>query len=238
MRRAFTLVEVIVVIGIVAVLLAMLLPAVQKAREAAARMRCANNLKQLSLGLHNYHDATGRMPPMGLQQRSPPSSPAAGWGFCVWPYIEQTESVWSCPAKPGPRIWPQYQTGIVTRMTDYAGADLWGNGAIAHGLQGVPLTAMTRGATNILLLAEKRLNVARAAIGPNNDDDWGPFAGNDWDTMRSTRWEPMRDGRIGNGDYRFGSSHPNTFTAAFADGSVRQIRYDIDLPTWQEMGKR
>jgi prepilin-type N-terminal cleavage/methylation domain-containing protein/prepilin-type processing-associated H-X9-DG protein len=88
--RGFTLVELLVVIAIIGILVGLLLPAVQAAREAARRMQCSNNLKQLGLALHNYHDAHKRFP-YGSGGTTPPSgSPGYSAVSMLLPFMEQT----------------------------------------------------------------------------------------------------------------------------------------------------
>jgi prepilin-type N-terminal cleavage/methylation domain-containing protein len=105
-RPAFTLIELLVVIAIIAVLIALLLPAVQQAREAARRTQCRNNLKQIGLALHNYHDVHRRFPPGETSNQTDDPLYGHGPGLDLLPYIDQanvynkinfsTGSMWAC----------------------------------------------------------------------------------------------------------------------------------------------
>lgn len=89
-NRGFTLIELLVVIAIIAILIALLLPAVQQAREAARRTQCKNNLKQLGLGLHNYHDTHQTFPPGGITMGfCCGSKSGTNWAISILPFVDQ-----------------------------------------------------------------------------------------------------------------------------------------------------
>jgi prepilin-type N-terminal cleavage/methylation domain-containing protein/prepilin-type processing-associated H-X9-DG protein len=89
-RRGFTLIELLVVIAIIAILIGLLVPAVQKVRESASRLTCANNLKQLGLALHNFHDSNQHLPlPRGTHTPTPLFTEFRGWMCEILPFIEQ-----------------------------------------------------------------------------------------------------------------------------------------------------
>jgi prepilin-type N-terminal cleavage/methylation domain-containing protein/prepilin-type processing-associated H-X9-DG protein len=280
-RSGFTLIELLVVIAIIATLIGMLLPAVQKVREAAARMQCQNNLKQISLAFHSHHDQFGFFPTGGWEWWATPTyvngqpvvgeMQQAGWGFQILPFIE-AENTWRggpssttdldrilvavgtpnkvffCPTRREPQTLiftdPGYLNGMPVEIAlcDYAASN-WEETGIVRFRYPTRIADITDGTSNTLLVGEKRLNLAMLGQ-PTDGDATGYATAFDSDVIRSTDPdhppEPdYNDGTgEGDGDMRFGSSHPGRFNVAFADGSVHSLSYSIDPTVFSYLGNK
>ncbi len=278
-RSAFTLVELLVVIAIIGVLVALLLPAVQAARESARRITCSNHLKQIGLAFQNHHDTYGFLPDGGNHWSNAPDfvngSPAvgrqqrAGWGFQILQFCEEG-NLWEggngadvaqrqrniistpvdfmfCPSRRAPSAhpatngWYGPSGSYGHAMNDYAGSNLENNGAVIRNTgneQEITFAALTDGTSNTMIVGEKRLNFTKLS-GYQGDDNEGYSSGWDHDVMRYTNRAPRPDCN-GNctGEQRFGSSHAGVFLVAFADGSVHNLPYTIDVAVFTRIGRR
>ncbi|MCA9117221.1 MAG: DUF1559 domain-containing protein [Planctomycetaceae bacterium] len=134
LSRGFTLIELLVVIAIIAILIALLLPAVQQAREAARRSQCRNNLKQLGLALHNYHDVHGTLPP-GYVQTAATTRNEATWVSFILPFLDQQplyntinfNNCFGCPGDVNDTLRTT-KLNVMTCPSDLDGQLVLGNG--------------------------------------------------------------------------------------------------------------
>jgi prepilin-type N-terminal cleavage/methylation domain-containing protein len=249
-RAGFTLLELLVVIAIIAVLIGLLLPAVQRVRAAAARTSCANNQKQIALAMHTYHDGRQHFPLNGNYPADMGGSVTFYTG--VAPYVEQGSNDGTTPVKTF--LCPARRQAPALPLCDYAGfvmptGDYWRTWppvrTVLDSSTPVRLTDLANGASNTPMFTDKYVSPDKYATGVSPYDlGWGVLgspqscAGTDDDvnfsftsTLNTKRtpflgFFPDGFGRFynpyENGWCMSGSNHPGSVQpVAYADGSVR-----------------
>jgi len=242
-ESGFTLVELLVVIAIIGILIALLLPAVQAAREAARRMSCSNNLRQIGIGLHNYHVSLGCFPPGGIEHRtSTPDGRQFAWSAFLLPFIEQKPlhdmidfgKAFDAEenAEPAAQIVPTYICPSVPRRsplvdgrgpTDYGG--IYGErisspneppkGTMLYD-RAIKIRDITDGTSHTLIVSED---------AGWRDGQWINGL-NIFDQAYAINYEPPFAYMIEN---EIRSEHPGGANGLFCDGSVRFLAETMNL---------
>ncbi|WP_422928228.1 DUF1559 domain-containing protein [Singulisphaera sp. PoT] len=202
----------------VPVLVALLLPAVQAAREAARRAQCTNNLKQIGLALHNYHSTNDRFPASAIADKE--GKPLLSWRVAILPYLDQAalyerfklDEPWDSPhnaalAKEMPALFAcPSRTSQEKGLTNYVGFK--SNASFFHPTEGTKIIDFTDGTSNTMAVVETREEVP-------------------WTKPDDLAFDP--EAQLAPGELLGASSaHPGGFNVLFADGSVRFIKMSIN----------
>jgi prepilin-type N-terminal cleavage/methylation domain-containing protein/prepilin-type processing-associated H-X9-DG protein len=231
-RRAFTLVELLVVIAIIGILIALLLPAVQAAREATRRMSCSNNLRQMGIGLHNYHAAHQCFPPGGIEPRTPlkPAGRQLAWSVFLLPFAEQ-QNVYAMLDTGKAFDSPANAAGAATVLSLYLCPSTPhqtllhdGRGACDYGgIYGERITSPNNPPKGAMLY-DRAIRIAEITDGTSHtllvSEDSG-FADGQWINARNVfdQAYPINQAPSFENDIR--SKHPGGANGLLADGAAR-----------------
>jgi prepilin-type N-terminal cleavage/methylation domain-containing protein/prepilin-type processing-associated H-X9-DG protein len=239
----FTLIELLVVLGIIGALIGLLLPAVQRVREASARTKCLNNLRQIGLALHAHHATLGKFPPGGIEWRPPDGDPTRrqlAWSAFILPYLEQN-ALYQQLDLTTPFDSPQNAAAAAvvlpiyicpTSLRDSPVVD--GRGACDYGGMFGERIMSPNNPPKGAMIYDRAFRVADIKDGTSNtlmigeDTHWGEMqwinGANLFDQAFAINQAPAFEN-----DLR--SDHPGGVNVLFADGAARFLRETLDLRT-------